>query len=77
MPQIYNLGGFTLQKTHTIRLSALRSQDLQTPYLEVNFANNSIYLFNVEKITTKKADGTAGPTITAQQIELSPTNISP
>lgn len=77
MPQIFNLGGFTLQKTHTVRLSALRSQDLQTPYMEVNFANNSVYLYNVEDIETKQTSGAVGPTIKAQQIELSPTQISP
>ncbi|MEK9694158.1 MAG: hypothetical protein VW270_00260 [Candidatus Poseidoniales archaeon] len=52
MPQLFNLGGFTLQKTHTIRVNLIRSQDLNVPYLEIDPNDNSLYLRNVKDIKT-------------------------
>lgn len=63
MPQLFNLGGFTLQKTHTIRVNLIRSQDLNVPYLEIDPIDNSLYLRNVRDIKTSN-----GRTILADRI---------
>ena len=67
MPQLFNLGGFTLQKTHTIRVNLIRSQDLNVPYLEVDPMDNSLYLRNVKDIKTN-----TGRTIISDRIIENP-----
>ena len=56
MPQLINLGGFVLQKTEAVRVNLLRSRDLDTPYMEVDINEQSVYLRNVREIHAK--DGT-------------------
>ena len=56
MPQLINLGGFVLQKTESVRVNLLRSRDLDTPYMEVDMNEQSVYLRNVREIRAK--DGT-------------------
>jgi hypothetical protein len=65
MPQLINLGGFVLQKTESVRVNLLRSRDLDTPYIEIDINDQSVYLRNVSEIHAK--DGTV---INAETIQV-------
>lgn len=72
MPQIFNLGGFTLQKTKEARINLLRSRDMSTPYMEVNmnddgYTANSVFLRNIKEI--RCSDGVT--TIQTERIKMS------
>ena len=73
MPQIYNLGGMSIQKTQELRINSLKSADGLTPYIEVLIDPDDnipmVYLRNIKEIHCH--DGTT--TLDAEQIDTTDT----
>lgn len=73
MPQIYNLGGMSIQKTKEIRSNLLMSKDRSMTFIEVQIDPDDntpmVYLRNISKIHCHGA----GPVIDAELIDTTDT----